>query len=349
MMNRLLAVAAGFVLIVLVRPNASGSRAQGDPSQLQIRGRWVVISDGILAELGKTHLQSSDPYAVLTAGISVDRTNGDVYLLANNIGICKSTKRGESFSLVSGNAVTGRFETSGGLNIDPAGGRLMCFSIYGSSAYSADAGKTWTKSTVGHLDYGAVDWSDTHHALLAIGHESGGKLLFSSDTGAKWMTLGSGFWGAGLFDRKTLVSTVTREAGIVRSTDGGQTWTHVSDERPAAPVMVDFRGVGYWLCEHGLLVSRNKGATWKLIGATPKGACLGPLLGGDARHMVVGSPDGLFESMDGGKTWGHVAPLAPEIRVRKGGLYGTYGWDPKRNIFYASQMAKPAYRFLVAP
>lgn len=313
----------------------------------QMSGQWIAISDGILADLGKTHPPSSDPYARMTAGISVDRTNGDVYLLANNIGICKSTDQGRTFRLVSGDAVTGRFETDGGLNVDPSGGRLMCFTIYGSSAYSGDGGMTWLRSSVGHLDYGAVDWGDTCLALLAVGHESGGKLWFSTDAGLNWAALGSGYWGAGLFDRKTLLSSVSSPPGIVRSTDGGQTWKAVSDELPAAPVMVEFRGVGYWLGEHGLLKSTDRGATWKLAGPTPRGAALGPLFGRDARHMVIGCADGLYESRDGGKSWALAVPLAPGIAVLKGGKYGIYAWDPIHNIFYASQMSKPAYKFVV--
>lgn len=309
--------------------------------QNQADTQWTNISDGLMAELGKTYPESSDIYARGTAGISVDRTNGDVYLLANNIGICKSTDQGKSFKLVSGNTVTGRFETNAGLNIDPRGKRLMCFTIYGSSGYSADAGKTWIQSKVGHLDYGAVDWSDTGKALLAIVHESGGKLMFSADIGQEWKTLGTGYWGAGMFDGKTLLSI---KDGIVRSADGGQTWTTVSSEKVASPVMALFKGVGYWLGERGLLASKDKGVSWSVIGPLPKGTTLGPLFGRDEGNMVIGSPEGLFESKDGGKSWTLIVPSAPGIQVLKGGLYGTYGWDPIRRIAYASQMMKPAYR-----
>ncbi len=310
-------------------------------------GRWVEISAGVLDELGKTHPISADIYARGTAGVSVDRTTGDVYLLANNIGICKSSDQGKTFRLVSGNFVTGRFETGWSLNIDPSGRRLMCFTIYGAAGSGLESGKTWTASKLGHLDYGAVDWSDTGKTMLAIGHESEGKLLKSEDSGANWQPLGTGFWAVGLFDRRTLVAAVEKAPGILRSVDGSAVWTKVSDEPLAAPVMVEFKGVGYWLGEHGLLVSKDKGAHWNIVGPTPAGASLGPMFGADALHMVVGSPDGLFESKNGGKTWSKAAPLAPEIKVLKRGKYGTYGWDPIHNIFYASQMMKPAYRFAI--
>ena len=125
----------------------------------------------------------------------------------------------------------------------------------------------------------------------------------------------------------------------------GRTWQRVSDETVAAPVMVVFKRVCYWLGEHGLLVSRDRGLHWTLLANTPVGATLGPMFGRDARNMVVGTPAGLYETTDGGRSWRLAAPLAPEIKELKGGKYGTYGWDPNRDIFYAAQMRMPGYRF----
>jgi photosystem II stability/assembly factor-like uncharacterized protein len=319
--------------------------ARAEPPKPLYAGEWVTISDPILAELEKDHPKSKDKFTTMTAGIAVDRTSGDVYLMANNIGICKSTDQGKNFTLMSGKSVTGRFETGWGLNIDPAGGRLMCFTIYGSAGYSGDGGKTWQTSKTGHLDYGAVDWSDTGKALLAIGHESGGKLLFSLDAGKEWKTLGKGYSAAGLFDAKTLLS-FAKDQGLVRSTDGGTNWTKVSNEKLSAPVMVEFKGTGYWLGEKGLLVSKDEGATWTVTAPLPKGACLGPMIGADETRMVVGCLDGLYESKDAGKTWALAAPLAPEIKVQKYGQWANYAWDPIHNIFYASQMMKPAWKYV---
>jgi photosystem II stability/assembly factor-like uncharacterized protein len=334
---------------VQAKGRRGGSASQYSDAMPPYTGEWTVISDGILAELGKTHPVSNDTFARMTAGIAVDRTNGDVYLMANNIGICKSTDQGQTFELVSDKTVTGRFETAWGIDVDPEGKRLMCFSIYGSSGYSGDAGKTWIQSKQGHLDFGAVDWSDTGESLLAVGHESGGKLYYSADAGKSWKMLGTNYWGAGMFDHATLLSGVGHDRsgrGIVRSTDGGENWKQVSEEKLAAPVMVGFKGVGYWLGEKGLLVSKDKGATWSNLGPVPNGACVGPMFGADPLHMVVGSPDGLYQSNDGGKNWVLAVPPAPDIKIRNNALWANYAWDPIHNIFYASQMSKPAYRFV---
>lgn len=70
------------------------------------------------------------------------------------------------------------------------------------------------------------------------------------------------------------------------------------------------------------------------------------MFGRDANDIVAGSPEGLFESKDGGKKWVLVAPLAPGIKIQSGAKWANYGWDPIHDIFYASQMSKPAYQFV---
>ena len=53
-----------------------------------------------------------------------------------------------------------------------------------------------------------MDWSDTGKALLAIGHESGGKLMFTEDAGNEWKALGTKYWAVGLFDHQTLLGSI---------------------------------------------------------------------------------------------------------------------------------------------
>src|SRR4051794_10644485 len=99
-----------FVVVALAGLVVAGAIG-AEPPKPAYSGSWEVISDAILADLAKDQPRSKDAFTTMTAGIGVDRTNGDVYLLANNIGICKSTDQGKTFTLVSGKAVTGRFET----------------------------------------------------------------------------------------------------------------------------------------------------------------------------------------------------------------------------------------------
>jgi len=296
---------------------------------------WVNISDPVTAEV-------KPGYAGPTAGIVVDRADGGVFMVVNDQGLWRSADKGATFRRCDGKAIGGRCETGWALQADPAGKRLACFMIYGDSAITADSGATWTKFKTSHLDYGAVDWADTGKRLLALRHESGGVLTTSEDGGATWKDLEKGFSGCGVFDRSTFVSTKEKEPGIIRSTDAGATWTKVSDLKPVAPVPVVYQGVAYWPAGKNVLVSRDKGSTWSDYGA-PVDATHGPIFGSDDQHCVVVGKSGFSETSDGGKTWQPVAPLPAGFTTNRVGP--NYAWDPKADIFYASTMTKPAFKF----
>jgi len=159
--------------------------------------------------------------------------------------------------------------------------------IYGGCASTEDGGATWGKWGTNHLDFGAVDWEATGKVYLSTRHESGGVLCISADAGKTWKNLGKTgedkkvvkedreYKGLGLFDAGTLLAS--RGMGILRSTDGGETWAKVSDAKLAAPVMRVHKGVGYWMTDQGVIVSKDKGATWTM--GWPVKACLGRFLG----------------------------------------------------------------------
>lgn len=297
------------------------------------KASWQPISDEVVSKL-------KPGYPGKTAGVTVDPATGDVYMVVPDQGMWKSTDRGESFVRIDGGKVGGRCETGFALNFDPAGKRLMCFMIYGSSALTNDAGETWTASKSSHLDFGAVDWGGSARAFLALRHESGGLLTLSTDAGQSWRDLQKGFTHLGLFNDKILVAS--KGTGIERSADGGATWSSVSDATPTASVMVLRQGVGYWLTDKGLLTSRDQGQTWQTLGS-PVTAIVGPMWGQSEKHMVVVGKTGFLETLDGGQSWQAAAPLPEGFRV--GGVGPNYAWDPIGNVFYASSMGKDTLRY----
>ena len=297
---------------------------------------WVNISDPVTTAFPKPGTYGP------CAGITVDRVNGDVFMIAADYGIWKSSDQGKTFARADDKAIGGRCETGWALQADPGGARLFCFMIYGSSAFTTDGGKTWAKSKTSHLDFGAVDWADTGKRLLALRHESGGKLTTSDDGGATWKDLEKGFSALGVFDSKTFVATKEKTKGIFRSTDTGATWTEVSTNTPLAGVPVVFKGAGYWPTGKGILVSKDKGATWADL-CGPVDAMFGPMFGKDETHFVVVGKTGFRETTDGGKTWTVAAPLPAGFTANRVGP--NYAWDPTANIFYASTMSKPALKF----
>jgi photosystem II stability/assembly factor-like uncharacterized protein len=336
------------LILALLLAGVAALRAEASAAEGS-KGRWVVISEPVTTQLEKEGKKIG--YPGLTAGITVNPSSGDVYMVVCDQGIWKSTDGGKSFARADKGAVGGRCETGFALNFDPAGKRLACFMIYGPCAHTADAGATWVGWKTNHLDFGAVDWEVTGKALLGLRHESGGVLCLSTDGGQTWKDLGRrgadkkivkedrDYKMLGMFDAETLLAS--RGDGILRSTDGGQTWAKVSDAKPAAPVMSVRKGVGYWLTDKGVLASKDKGATWSL--AWPVKANFGPWFGKDEKRMMVVGKEVFSESTDGGETWKVVAPLPPGFGV--GPVGPNYAWDAVNDVLYASSMGKPAYRF----
>jgi photosystem II stability/assembly factor-like uncharacterized protein len=315
-----------FVLMLVFSLAASAD--EGD------KGKWVTISDEVLAKV-------KPGYPGKTAGITVDPASGDVYLVVPDQGLWKSTDHGESFTRIGGENIGGRCETGFALNFDPAGKRLACFMIYGSSASTSDGGASWTRFTSSHLDFGAVDWESTGKCYLALRHENGGMLAITTDAGKTWQDLGKGFTRVGMFDAGALVCS--KERGLVRSEDGGKTWVDVSDVTPRGYTMTVRDGVGYWATERGLLVSKDRGKTWSSEGAAVD-VVHGPYWGPKAGQMVVVGKEGFLETTDGGKSWQKAASLPENFKV--GGVGPNYAWDPVRDIFYASSMGLPALRYV---
>lgn len=304
------------------------------------KGKWLPISDGILAQLESEKQKVGYPGA--TAGVTVDRASGDVFVVVCDQGLWKSTDQGATFARVDKKAIGGRCETGFALDADPASKRLMCFMIYGASALTVDGGATWSGSTLSHLDFGATDWSTpATTTMIAVKHESGDEAVLTRDAGKTWTSLGKGFKQVGMFPGGVLMGG--KGDGIQRSEDGGMTWTKVATFKPAGLAMRVHEHIGYWTTADGVQASRDAGKTWALLGAPVK-AYYGPYFGMKAGHLVVVGKDGISETTDAGASWSVVAPLPAGFTV---GFTGpNFGWDAQRGIFYASTMGKASVRFV---
>jgi photosystem II stability/assembly factor-like uncharacterized protein len=308
---------------------------------------WVNISDPVVADV--TQKNGPIQWPGNTSGVAVDRTTGTLYLNVCNVGLWQSNDHGQSFQRIAEGQVSGRAEFGYSMNCDPDGKRMACLMLDGKGAITLDGSQSWhpVTSMGRNWDYGAVDWADPQaRAIFVSRHETGGEMYVSGDAGTTWRFIGKHpeFIGLGIFDTNTLVAGT--DAGIIRSTDGGQTWTNISSFHPVGRVTVYFKGRTYWLASEGLIVSRDKGATWKQVGA-PVSAGWGPLFGKNARHIVLGDYKGFLQSNDGGKTWARIAswpPFKGGLTVTLPGEYQSVAWDPKANILYASLMGAAAYR-----
>ena len=319
------------------------------PMVLAEKGQWVSVSDGVIAQLQKDGKKVG--YPGLTAGVAVDPSSGDLYVVVCDQGLWKSTDKGETFTRVDGGKIGGRCETGFALNFDPKGKRMACFMIYGACGNSLDSGEHWRGWKTNHLDFGAVDWEATGDTLLATRHESGGVLCLSADGGQTWKNLGTegpdkkinkedrDYTMLGMFDAESLLAS--RGDGILRSADRGKTWTSVSDAKLVGAVMSVHNGIGYWMSDKGVLRTTDKGKTWTM--AWPIRAVFGPWFSADDHRIVVVGKEGFSESTDGGQTWKPAAPLPPGFNANLVGP--NYAWDSIHDLFYASSMGRHTYRF----
>lgn len=332
------------IVIALLAANAHAAERD------KAAANWTNISDPIIQKLTDEGKKTAWPGE--TAGIAVDPASGDVYMIVTGLGVWKSSDGGKQFARVDGGKVGGRCETSFALNADPAGKRLACFMLDGQGAWTGDAGESWNSFTgVGrNWDYAAVDWSTPSvKNIFAALHESGGQVMFSSDGGKTWGKLFKEAefdrtGGLGIFDAKTLVYT-QKGKGIQRSTDGGQTWEKIADREPIGRVVRVYNGTAYWLAKEGLLISKDRGATWSVQGQ-PVNASIGPYFDvHDEKHIVVAGDKGILRTKDGGETWKLVAALPTVFEgMPKAGWFNNIGWDPVHDVFYASRMGKPTFR-----
>lgn len=315
----------------------------------EAKNTWVNISDPVISQLEKAGKKIG--YPGQTAGVTVDPSTGDIYMVVCDQGLWKSSDQGKTFARIDGGKVGGRTETGYALSFDPAGKRLACFMIYGACASTDDAGTTFSAWKTTHLDFGMVDWHDTGKAMLALRHEAGGTLCLTTDGGQTWSNLpkvapdqkSKNHTALGMFDAKTLLAS--RGDGLLRSTDAGQTWKAVAQQenvKLTAPIMVLHKSVGYWCTANGIITSKDKGETWTQFSDVK--AVFGPYFGKEDSHMIIVTKEGFQESTDGGKTWKLAATLPTGFNV---GLVGhNYAWDKVNNIFYASTMGKATFKYV---
>jgi len=309
------------------------------------KGRWVEISDKLLSSLEAAGNKIGYPGKV--TGITVDPANGNVYMVVPDQGVFLSTDHAATFARADGKAISGRCETGGTLQVDPAGGRIACFMLDGTAGMTLDGGKTWSGFTgVGRgWDYASVDWSaEKPSIILAMRHESNGELYLTADAGKTWKKIAKDakYNAVGVFDTKTFIACKST-GGIFRSTDTGATWAQVSDLTVTSHVPTIYKGTAYLISKDGLIASADQGITWTKRGAALD-ATFGPVFK-DEKQMIVWGKKGIYESTDAGATWSLILTPPAEYGKSNPEWFNNVGWDSKADIFYVAHMGLPAYRW----
>lgn len=195
-----------------------------------------------------------------------------------------------------------------------------------------------------HNDSISVDFTDVDRKTLLSGaHEQTGFLFRSTDAGAHWTDIGSslpktaGFCTATLvIDTKTFLvgcaASFSGKAGaILRSTNGGESWTAVADKGVMGQPLWASDGSIYWAGEGGgMHKSTDQGRTWKQIADANTAGATRPieLPGG---RLVSSAQQLLKTSNDGGTTWKAIGTAMP--------------WDPTGVSYSPFRRAFYAWRF----
>jgi photosystem II stability/assembly factor-like uncharacterized protein len=307
-------------------------------------------------------LQREKPGFGGLCGMVVDHKTGELFVMLSDRGIFRSADHGATWTRTSTGSWKGRSEAPGCWLLDPTAksDTMVSALVYGSPiAVSSDRAANWNNldAKSSHIDWCAVDWTDPERTfVLALKHESGGLLLVSHDGGKSFAEVGKGFGAGWVFDNKTAVVATAKSkespnSRLLRTTDGGKTFQPAGDNSPvgkdsvqALPKWRD--GSLYWLTSEGLIVTRDKGATWKKIGDVKDGR-YGPIFGKDAKHMFVLTKAGIIESTDGGATWSK--PMSPPDGLKGIANLTWLDYDPKADALYMMVMGSDLWRWQRGP
>jgi photosystem II stability/assembly factor-like uncharacterized protein len=289
------------------------------------------------------------------SGVAVNRLNGDLVVKVVGQGLWRSSDEGANWTRIDNNTVSGRDETGWATTVDQNDPRRMAsFSLDGLAGWTTD-GIHWKSFTNNgrNWDFGSVDWAaPSPQTILAAKHETSplGEVDLSTDGGVTWKELSIRLVGKpsalsmlGALDATTFI--YCNGQGIHRSTDMGATWTQVSPLNPQTRIPVLFKGTHYLGTTNGLLISQDKGATWRRQGS-PVNIWLGPFFGANETSMAVVGTDGVYVTQHAGNTWTRVTALKPKSSgfSFSPNWFGCYAWDPIHQIVYASAMGNPAYK-----
>jgi photosystem II stability/assembly factor-like uncharacterized protein len=185
-----------------------------------------------------------------------------------------------------------------------------------------DGGATFSRlGNISHDDMVAVDLADPMRlTLLASGHEQKQTLYRSTDGGATWNNVGANLPAGSHFSSYPLIISSqihlvgacgwgSGECGIWRTTNGGQSWTKVSDRPGTFAPRRMANGTIFWpINGGGMLVSTDDGASWPVaVEGTIKG--IEPVVLPDGRIVSIGGGH-LMISSDA-RSWSQIGKPLP--------------------------------------
>ena len=147
-----------------------------------------------------------------------------------------------------------------------------------------------------------------------------------------------------MFDADTAVVAGTKtkdrpKPGLVRTTDGGKTFTPAGDH--AATALPRWHGDAlYWLAGGGLITSADKGATWTTVGR-PEGRAVRPGVRQGRRQLFVLTRRRRGREHRRRGDVGEAVPLPKELKGVSALTWLDY--DPVHDVLYVMKMGSELY------
>jgi photosystem II stability/assembly factor-like uncharacterized protein len=181
---------------------------------------------------------------------------------------------------------------------------------------SPDAGARW-KSVGGLARIASLAVDPDNRRVVFAGTEGGG-VRRSDDQGITWVATaaGDGDFRALLVLPLSHAVLAASEAGMFRSGDRGLTWDRLP-EPPARILALAMDEGGRILAATaggGLQASTDAGTSWVSVALARSYLTCVAATGSAPSRLVAGSPDGIYLSIDGGKSW-KLARLGPTEAV----------------------------------
>jgi hypothetical protein len=209
-----------------------------------------------------------------------------------------------------------------------------------------DSGKTFVALAVMMSDSISIDFGDQDRkTMLAGSHESGAVLFLSQDSGAHFTNIGNRLPNGNcttpvVVDAQTLLLGCNgysgNVAGVIRSTDVGQSWTQVSNLGGSGrPLRASDHSL-YWrnVSPSGIARSTDDGLTW--VTTSSVAIRTTPVELPDGRIAALSTEQRVVISSDRGKTWKIESP--PMEMTGNGNGVGL-AYSAQRRAFFGTRDA----------
>lgn len=321
---------------------------------------WENITADLLASIGHTAF-TDDSFNRKVGGMQV-MPNGDLFLVLNgDHPVYRSRNQGEKWKPLKNARTVGRAYGSFSFNLDVQTSRLAIFMIVQKKHAPAKGlvlsgkGKVLTEIGKPSQDHdgwtwGMAAWESEGAPPLILGkeHHKWVVMWTSADGGKSWEKLDFKSRNPGVIDARTFVAG--NDDGIYRTADAGANWAKVSDFVVTGKNPVRYGNHFYWTTQQGVIVSKDAGLTWALLGKPLEGALWGPYFGETEQSMMVVNQEGFFITQNAGQEWRKIADFFAPPDSNREGQYdvmhptNSYGWDEKRGILYAAGLGGDAFR-----